>query len=125
MYTHMHAHAHMHAHTHTHMYTHMHAHTHMHTHTCMPTCTHTHRRAHTHTHARTHTRAHTHTHTLTVAVINVSHCQVGLKMNQVIISVYRQAVRNCPWSCDLWIGYCRALERSHSNHQLIIGEYNC
>ncbi|XP_065900977.1 squamous cell carcinoma antigen recognized by T-cells 3-like [Dysidea avara] len=49
---------------------------------------------------------------------------VSLKVDHVSCSVFKQAVRNCPWSCDLWIGYCRALERSHASHQEITATFD-
>ncbi|XP_065902651.1 squamous cell carcinoma antigen recognized by T-cells 3-like [Dysidea avara] len=49
---------------------------------------------------------------------------VGLKMDHVSCSVFKQAVHNCPWSYDLQIGYCRALERNHVSHQEITATFD-
>jgi len=33
----------------------------------------------------------------------------NLQVQKVVLATYERAVRNCPWSADLWTGYLRAL----------------
>jgi len=38
-------------------------------------------------------------------------------VHEVILSVYKRAVRNCPWSGLLWASYVRAMERADQSYQ--------
>ncbi|ELT99707.1 hypothetical protein CAPTEDRAFT_217624, partial [Capitella teleta] len=42
-----------------------------------------------------------------------------LKAKSQAFDTYERAVRNCPWSCALWLGYCRAAERLQLPHDQI------
>ncbi|GIY10017.1 squamous cell carcinoma antigen recognized by T-cells 3 [Caerostris extrusa] len=35
----------------------------------------------------------------------------GVKIPDMSLIVHERAVRNCPWSVKLWVGYVKALER--------------
>ncbi|XP_022096230.1 LOW QUALITY PROTEIN: squamous cell carcinoma antigen recognized by T-cells 3-like [Acanthaster planci] len=39
-----------------------------------------------------------------------------LKVKSVVLPVYARAVRNCPWSSELWIGYLVTMERYQEPH---------
>jgi len=45
-----------------------------------------------------------------------------LKSTDTLLPLYERAVRNCPWSVDLWVGQLQVLERYHQSHKLIVGE---
>ncbi|XP_071945304.1 squamous cell carcinoma antigen recognized by T-cells 3-like [Antedon mediterranea] len=40
---------------------------------------------------------------------------------QSLLNIHKRAVRNCPWSAELWIGYMRAMERLKQPHTDILG----
>lgn len=44
-----------------------------------------------------------------------------LKVDAVSIPCHERAVRNCPWSVDLWLSHLKALERSHQSHDRVKG----
>jgi len=45
-----------------------------------------------------------------------------LKSTDRLVPLYERAIRNCPWSVDLWIGHLQALECSHRRHDVIVGK---
>ena len=53
-----------------------------------------------------------------------------LQIPEVSVQVYERAVRNCPWSSELWANYLRAAERKGDppaavKGQIIIPVYVC
>ena len=43
------------------------------------------------------------------------------RVRSVLLSGYKQAVRNCPWVVEFWTGYARAQERLGEEHEEIVG----
>ncbi|XP_029102208.1 squamous cell carcinoma antigen recognized by T-cells 3 isoform X1 [Scleropages formosus] len=46
-----------------------------------------------------------------------------LKIRDLVLSCHDRAVRNCPWTMDLWRNYLLALERHGAEHQVVTGSY--
>ncbi|XP_051551810.1 squamous cell carcinoma antigen recognized by T-cells 3-like isoform X1 [Myxocyprinus asiaticus] len=42
-----------------------------------------------------------------------------LKIKELVLSAHERAVRNCPWTMDLWKSYLLALERHGADHQTV------
>ncbi|KAK2180910.1 hypothetical protein NP493_420g02015 [Ridgeia piscesae] len=42
-----------------------------------------------------------------------------LRIQSLCLGVHERAVRNCPWACQLWLGYILALERHSQSHDVI------
>lgn len=47
--------------------------------------------------------------------------QDKLKLKEQIESVYERAVRNCPWSSQLWVKYLLAMERQSAQFEKMKG----
>ena len=45
-----------------------------------------------------------------------------LKIKDIVLSVYKRAVRNCPWSITLWQGLLRSQEKYGEEHEKIKGK---
>ena len=45
-----------------------------------------------------------------------------LKSTDTLLPLYERAVRNCPWSAELWIGQMQVLEHSSQAHDQIVGK---
>ena len=43
------------------------------------------------------------------------------RVSSVLLTGYKQAVRNCPWVVEFWTGYVRAQERLGEEHEEIVG----
>lgn len=43
------------------------------------------------------------------------------RVSSVLLTGYKQAVRNCPWVVEFWTGYARAQERLGEEHEEIVG----
>ena len=43
------------------------------------------------------------------------------RVRSVLLSGYKQAMRNCPWVVEFWTGYVRAQERLGEEHEEIVG----
>lgn len=48
--------------------------------------------------------------------------QDKLKLKQQITSAYERAVRNCPWSSQLWVNYLHAMERQNTQFATMKGQ---
>uniref|UniRef100_A0A8C9R698 Spliceosome associated factor 3, U4/U6 recycling protein n=1 Tax=Scleropages formosus TaxID=113540 RepID=A0A8C9R698_SCLFO len=46
-----------------------------------------------------------------------------LKIRDLVLSCHDRAVRNCPWTMDLWRNYLLALERHGAEHQVVTGTF--
>lgn len=50
----------------------------------------------------------------------ISYLESNLKISSVSLPVYERAIRNCPWSVEIWGQYLRAMERYESPHQQLV-----
>lgn len=46
----------------------------------------------------------------------------SLKVRDTVLQAHRQAIRNCPWSVEVWVTYVRAMERLQCSHEEVVGE---
>ncbi len=46
----------------------------------------------------------------------------GLQITEIAVQVYERAVRNCPWSGELWGDYLRAAERNGHSYKTVKGK---
>ena len=49
---------------------------------------------------------------------------MNIRVKEIVMSVYERAVRNCPWSADLWLGYVKAMERNRCTHNKVLGRFS-
>jgi len=47
-----------------------------------------------------------------------------LRSTDTLLPLYERAIRNCPWSVELWIGQLQALEHCGRLHHQIVGKYH-
>ena len=53
----------------------------------------------------------------------VEYLDSTLKIDSIVLPVFRRAVRNCPWNALLWQRYLRALERYNKPFEEIKGKF--
>jgi len=53
----------------------------------------------------------------------LSYLDSNLKISSVSLPVYERAIRNCPWSVEIWSRYLRAMERYETPHKQLVAVF--